>query len=276
MARRIGVINAFASDLQHTYTRIFDHERPEFAGAIADAGRLALGHIARSDMRYHNVEHTMLVTSVGQEILIGKRLSAGPVSPSDWLHFILAALCHDIGYVKGVCRGDRNNRFVTGEGDDTVTLPEGSPNAALTPYHVSRSRQFVRERFGSLAGGCDPERIAAYIEMTRFPPPSTPEYRPTGTYAGLVRAADFIGQFGDPNYLHKLPALFFEFEQAGVNEAMGYKTPDDMRNGYATFFREAISLYIQDALTYLRVTAEGERWIASLQSHVLEAEHREG
>ncbi|HBB33823.1 MAG TPA: metal-dependent phosphohydrolase, partial [Cyanobacteria bacterium UBA9273] len=56
-----------------------------------------------SDALYHNVEHTILVTLVGQEILRGKHIRDGGVSCEDWLHFIISLLCHDIGYVKGVC-----------------------------------------------------------------------------------------------------------------------------------------------------------------------------
>jgi len=52
---------------------------------------------ANSDAPYHNAEHTMMVTLVGQEILRGKHIREGGVSPHDWLHFISSLLCHDIG-----------------------------------------------------------------------------------------------------------------------------------------------------------------------------------
>ena len=57
--------------------------------------------IANSDAPYHNAEHTMMVTLVGQEILRGKHIREGGVTPRDWLHFISSLLCHDIGYVRG-------------------------------------------------------------------------------------------------------------------------------------------------------------------------------
>src|SRR4029453_12190281 len=50
----------------------------------------------------------------GQEILRGKHVREGGVSPRDWMHFILSLLCHDIGYVRGVCREDRNSVYTTG------------------------------------------------------------------------------------------------------------------------------------------------------------------
>ena len=274
MAGQLSVtIEGFASDLAATYTQIYGEWHPECSATITRCSRLVLARISACEMPYHNVEHTMLVTTVGQQVLIGKHRSEGSVTPEDWQRFTVALLCHDIGYVRGVCRGDANGRFATGEGDDTVTLPEGSTDAALTPYHVSRSRLFVRENYDALGVEArDVEAITADIEMTRFPPPRTPADQSAGTYGGLVRAADFIGQFGDPNYLRKLPALFVEFEQVGANEAMGYRTPDDMRATYATFFRDVVEPHLQDALRYLRVTPEGERWIASLQSHLREVE----
>ncbi len=62
----------------------------------------ALEIISNSDALYHNVEHTILVALVGQEILRGKHIKEGKVLPIDWLHCIISLVCHDIGYVKGV------------------------------------------------------------------------------------------------------------------------------------------------------------------------------
>ena len=91
---------------------------------------------------------------------------------------------------------------------------------------------------------------------------------------GLVRAADFIGQLGDPDYLRKIPALFYEFQELGINEKLGYKSPNDMRTSYASFYWDSVSPYIQDALQYLRLTEDGKQWIANMHSHVFDAEHK--
>ena len=37
--------------------------------------------------------------------------------------------------------------YATGVGGATLTLPRGSTDAALTPYHVDRGKLFVHERF---------------------------------------------------------------------------------------------------------------------------------
>jgi hypothetical protein len=249
---------------------------PELGAAIAWAARLALENIGNTDLLYHNVEHTVMVTSAGQQILIGKCLSEGGVSPEDWLNFMFALLFHDVGYVRGVCRADSTRLFVSGEDGGMVELPEGSTDAALTPYHVSRSQIFVRERLAhSEIPGLDIDKICDCIEMTRFPPPKRPAYEATGNLPGLTRAADFIGQLGDTHYFKKIPALYYEFEQLGTNSKMGYKHPDDMRKGYASFFWKVVSPYLSHGIRYLRVTQEGKYWVASLQSNVFDVEHED-
>jgi len=55
----------------------------------------------------------------------------------------------------------------------------------------------------------DPGVVASYIAMTRFPVPDDEVHQGTGSFGGLIRAADLIGQLGDHNYLRKLPAVFF-------------------------------------------------------------------
>jgi hypothetical protein len=268
------IIEHFVKELESAYQRNYGITDPPYGEIVAWTGRLSLENIANSDILYHDVDHAMMVTLVGQAILQGKHLCEGGVTPRDWLHFMMALLCHDIGYVKGICRDDKNGVFATGIDGQVVTIPQEGTDAALTPYHVDRSKLFVRERFGKQSlRDIDAELIVSFIEMTRFPIPDDDFYKDTKGYPGLVRAADLIGQLGDPNYLRKIPALFYEFEELGINIQLGYKNPGDMRKSYAKFYWNVIFPYIQGALRYLRVTQEGKQWIANLHSHVFEIEH---
>lgn len=195
------------------------------------------------------------------------------MTPKDWTHFIIALLCHDIGYVKGICRGDNGYELVTGVGDETIRLPKGGTDAQLAPYHIDRSKRFVMERFGSRvleASGrlINPELIASYIEMTRFPVPEGEMYKDTKGFPGLIRAADFLGQLADPNRLQKCTKLFFEFHEMGLTEKLGYKTPGDLRDSNNQFYWDVAKPFVQDALEYLKITHEGKQWIANLQSNV--------
>ena len=145
------VIESFVSELKSMYERIYGILEPSYPGIISFVAGLALENIATSDAAYHDVNHTIQVTLVGQEILRGRHISVGGVNPREWLHFVVSLLCHDIGYVRGICRGDGDGHYVTNLGGNKITLPEGATDAAMTPYHVARSKLFVRERFGKAA-----------------------------------------------------------------------------------------------------------------------------
>jgi hypothetical protein len=267
-------IEAFIRELRTMYERTYGILEPDHPTIISFAAQLALENIASSDAAYHDVNHTMMVTLVGQEILRGKHISVGGVTPRDWLNFILSLLCHDIGYVRGVCRGDGDGSYVANLAGDKVSLPEGATDASLTPYHVYRSKLFVRERSEKAFVHLDTAAIEANIEHTRFPVPEDEQHESTDDFPGLVRAADLIGQLADINYLRKQAALFSEFRETGICNKLNYKTVADLRANYPDFFWNTVRPYIGDALRYLRVTQEGQQWIANLYAHVFSIEHR--
>ena len=212
------VIAAFIHELREMYDRTYGTLEPGFPGVIGFVAQLALENIATSDAPYHDVSHTIMVTLVGQEILRGKHISVGGISPRDWLHFIISLLCHDSGYVRGICQGDESGQYISNLAGDKVGLPEGATDASLTPYHVARSKLFVRERFSDAIIDLDIPLIEKNIEHTRFPVPEDEAHKSTGDFPGLVRAADLIGQLADINYLRKQPALFNEFRETGASE----------------------------------------------------------
>ena len=87
-----------------------------------------------------------------------------------------------------------------------------------------------------------------------------------------MRAADLIGQLGDPHYLRKLNALFHEFEETGMNRQLGYASPADLVDRYPQFYWSSVAPHIQTAIRYLNVTSSGRQWIANLYSNVFRAE----
>lgn len=268
------LIDTFVENLRGGYRRTYGGLKPDYEDIIAWAGSMALENIANSDALYHNVEHTILVTLVGQEILRGKHIREGGISCEDWLHCIISLLCHDIGYVKGVCRQDKDSEglYATGKDGQMVPLPPGASDASLTPYHVDRAKLFIEERFGGHKL-IDAEIIKSNIELTRFPVPAAEDHQNTISYAGLVRAADLIGQLSDPRYLKKITSLFYEFEETGVNKHLGYHHPGDLRRNYSKFYWNGVYPYIKDALRYLALTQQGKQIIANLYSNVFVVEH---
>src|SRR5246500_2415676 len=165
------------------------------------AAKIALECIGNSDALYHNVEHTMLVTLVGHDIFKGRALWQRS-TPTDYANFIVACLAHDIGYVRGVVKGDKDDGYVVDGAGRKISLPRGSSDAALAPYHVERSKLFVLDRFAAVEE-VDSARIARAIGFTRFPYVSTTDEKEgeqgIDELGSLLRAADLIGQLGDPH-----------------------------------------------------------------------------
>jgi hypothetical protein len=249
----------------------FGVSHARLAEIIPFAARLALECIGNSDALYHNVEHTLLVTLAGHDIFKGRALLLDS-PPTDYSNFIVACLTHDIGFVRGILKGDGDDGFVVDAGGRKIRLPRGCSDASLAPYHVERSKLFVLDRLAA-AEQLDAAWIAGAIEHTLFPYSSAPEDNDISEVAALLRAADLVGQLGDPHYLRKANALYYEFEEIGLNRQLGYRSPADIVDKYPHFYWSSVSPYIQDAIRYLNVTASGRQWINGLYSNVFRAEH---
>jgi hypothetical protein len=251
--------------------RAFGSSHARLTEIIPSVARLALECIGNSDALYHDVEHTMLVTLVGRDILRGRGLLVRTTA-SDWAHLLGACLLHDIGYVRGLLAGDRENEFVIDDDGKTVFLARGASDAALAAHHVDRSKLFALERIAEIEL-LDEKRIARAIECTRFPADEEGQIHEEGA---LLRAADLIGQLGDPRYLQKANALFWEFEEIGWNKNFGYTSPADVVDHYPQFYWNNVSPHIHTALRYLSVTESGRQWISNLYSNVYRAERSIG
>ena len=265
---------ALGSLLGTEMRRTFGSAHARLTELVPSVARMALECIGNSDALYHNVEHTMLVTLAGHDILRGRALLARG-TPVDWAHVLVACLMHDIGFVRGLLPGDDAHGYVADAGGRKVALERGASDAALMPHHVDRSKLFVLERIGDI-DGLDAPRIAAAIEFTRFPvltPAADAEANEDGA---LLRAADLIGQFGDPRYLRKVNALWREFEETGLNQQLGYASPADVVEQYPQFYWNRVSPHVQTAIRYLEVTASGRQWLANLYSNVFRAERAVG
>lgn len=266
------VATAFGDHLAETYLQYFSGRNPEHAAYLSGSAKLTLERLGNSDALYHNAEHTMMVTLVGQQIIRGQLLTQS-IQPDDWVHYIMALLVHDIGYLRGACDGDTDDCVIVDEDGGHVHPPRGASDAYLAPYHVDRGMIYARDRFAD-STVIDEERIAAAIDYTRFPVPSDDYYKETSTEAALVRAADLIGQMADPFYHRKINGLFYEFVESGAAKELGYDTPMDLMENYPNFFWSQVQPYIVDAIGHLEQTMEGKQWVSQLYNHIFQIKHR--
>ena len=127
---------------------------------------------------------------------------AGGVTPRHWLHFIISLLCHDIGYVRVICQGDGDGKYVTNLAGEKTSLLEGATDVAMTPYHGTRSKLFVRERFSD----------AFYA---RKQPALLNEFRETGT-------AEKLGYKSVEDLRVDYPHFFWKTVRPYVGDAQRY------------------------------------------------------
>ena len=264
------VAKALGSFLTAETKDLFGSSHARLTEILPYAARLTLECIGNSDALYHDLEHSLLVTLAGHDVMIGRAMLR-PTTPHDYANFILACLTHDIGYVRGIVQGDEDGSYVADVNGRTIRLPRGSSDAALAPYHVDRSKLFVFERLDAVEE-LDATRIARAIEYTRFPYTTSSNDNLIEEEGLLLRAADLIGQLGDPNYIRKSNGLFYEFEEIGLNKTLGYDTPADIVYKYPQFYWSNVAPQIQTAIRYLNVTSSGRQWISNLYGNVFRAE----
>jgi hypothetical protein len=262
--------DALGKFLANYMCRRFGSSQAHLVETVPSIARIAIECIGNRDALYHNVEHSMLVTLAGHDILRGRALHTH-MTAEDYAHVIIACLTHDIGYVRGLFKADDNDGYVVDTAGRKVTLPRGSSDASLLPYHVDRSKIFAMERIEGMPQ-LDKHRVAGAIEGTRFPSSIPSEAEECDEEAALLRAADLIGQLGDPHYIRKANALYYEFEEAGLNRQLGYSSPADLVNLYPQFYWNSVAPQVQTAIRYLNVTSSGRQWIANLYSNVFRAE----
>jgi hypothetical protein len=267
------IIDAFIDRLRWTYSEQYGDGELGHRETIAQVARMALGRLSQSNALYHNLDHTLLVTMVGHDILLGKIVRDGRVASRDWVHFVCSLLCFAIGFYRQACPGDDDARCVVDENGATVEVPAGVTDGWLWPYFTDRGKIFVRHHFADHPV-LDAETLAANIEYSRFPPPvdRNPD---TDTFPGLLRAAHLIGAVADPYFQRKMPALVQELGESGMTERLGYQTVAEFRAHYPELFWQMLHPLIVDAVVLLDHTGHGREWIANMHAHLLAEEHRD-
>src|SRR5437660_5708900 len=133
------VAKALGSFLASDTRSRFGSSQARLAEYLPYAARLTLECIGNSDALYHNIEHTMLVTLAGHDILMGRTMLR-TTTPDDYTNFILACLTHDIGYVRGSVQGDAGDSSIGRLRGSTLRPPRSPSHAAFAPSQVPRSK----------------------------------------------------------------------------------------------------------------------------------------
>ena len=270
-------IPSFLEVLKSRRDQVFPDAHGPYWQVISDTAQTALNIISSSDALYHDAEHTCLVTLCGQDIFIGKKILEGDLNEEDWVYFTISLLLHDIGYVRNILTDDEGFSQKISKDGSTYLLRPGDTDASLTPFHIDRGKMFIEDRKWPV--NIDKNIISAMIGYTEFPIPKSREMLGANSdklelMSNLVGSSDLIGQLADPSYDIKIPRLYYEFLETGTAGNLGYKTAEDLRKSYPSFFYNFVKPNIQSALTYLNATPEGQKWSSLLNYHVFSQENR--
>ena len=153
------------------------------------------------DMKYHDFEHTLQATVCQTHLLEGLALSNDTpiLKVRDWELSVIAALLHDIGFLKNT-------------GDDKGT------GAKYTFIHEIRSCEFIRAYLPEL--GLTKEEIEDVCSAIMCTGPRSKidqvffRSEEACVMGYMLVTADYLAQIGAGDYLEKLPRLYEEFVES--------------------------------------------------------------
>jgi hypothetical protein len=199
---RVSEVAAFT---RATFAELYDGANPTLIDVFCrDVEEMFAGNYLdyqKIDTPYHNFEHTLRVTLCLTEILAGRHraLVEPRLTPRQFELGVIAALLHDIGYLK--LRSD-----LDGTG------------AKYTYTHVLRSCALAAAYLPTRGVSLDELEVVLSailctdpnggIRRLHFQEPID------SVVACAVATADYLGQMSAPNYLAQLPLLFAEFEES--------------------------------------------------------------
>jgi hypothetical protein len=158
------------------------------------------------DTPYHDLDHSLEVTLTLAKIISGWNRARSPAVSNDSFDLgILAAMLHDVGYIKKA-------------GDDKGT------GAKYTFSHVCKSVGFANrlmEEADIKEGRSSAIRNIIWLTCTQI---DKEKIKYAGEeemrIANSLGTADLVGQMSSPYYLEKLPHLYVEFEEAYQYEGL--------------------------------------------------------
>ena len=198
-----------------------------------------------SNTKYHNLEHTCSVTLALVRLVHGLTVDGCYLTPRITELGVLAALFHDTGLIQ------------------TVDEQKGT-GAQYTVGHEERSIHFMQ---GYLAdkgfSDADIENCTHIIQCTILDlavdsiPFHSDEIKTMGQVLGT---ADLIAQISDRTYLEKLPLLFMEFEEAGMD---GFGSPLELFQKTGEFYHSVARKRLTNEMGGVGKAAQShfrERW----------------
>jgi len=183
-----------------------------------------------SNTKYHNLEHTCAVTLATARLAHGVHVRGRELSPGVIQLGIIGALFHDSGLIQT----DKENNGTGAQ----YTIGHEERSIALMRDYLS-DRNFPEEDILD----CSHIIQCTILSLsTRDIPFRSKEIEIMGKILG---SADLSAQMADRNYLEKLPLLFLEFQEAGME---GYETPLELFQNTEEFYHSVARTRLREEL----------------------------
>jgi hypothetical protein len=183
-----------------------------------------------SNTKYHNLEHTCSSTLASARLIHGLQVQGQIFSPRLVQLCLIGTLFHDTGLIQTEEEKDGTGaQHTIGHEDRSISLME--KYLAEKGY----SAEDIRD-CGHMI-----KCTELFLSLDEIPFHSE-EVRIMGTVVGT---ADLVAQMADRNYQEKLPLLFLEFQEAGVE---GFETPLELFQKTEEFYRRVARKRLTDVL----------------------------
>ena len=198
-----------------------------------------------ANTKYHNLEHTCSTALAAARLIHGLHIQGRVISPRLVHLCLIGALFHDTGLIQ------------------TEEEVEGT-GAQYTIGHEDRSIAVMGKYLA--AKDYSPEDIRDCGHMVKctelfFPMADIPFDSEEVKIMGIVvGTADLVAQMADRNYQEKLPLLFLEFQEAGME---GFETPLELFKKTEEFYRKVARKRMTNELEGISAAALyhfRERW----------------
>jgi len=198
-----------------------------------------------SNTKYHNLEHTCAVTLATARLIHGLHVQGQSFSARVIQIGIIGALFHDTGLIQ-------TEEEIEGTGAQYTIDHEDRSKALMEKYLSDKS--FPAEDILDCSHIIMCTKLALSLDDIPF---NSDEIKTMGKILG---SADLVAQMADRNYLEKLPLLFLEFKEAGVE---GFETPVEIFQNTEDFYHSvAITRLTQElsGVSYAALFHFRSRW----------------
>jgi hypothetical protein len=210
------------------------------AGVYHDIEKLFEGEYVgylKCDTDYHNLQHTRECVLAMARLIHSISLNGYHFSDNDINLGLISAIMHDTGYIRSTTeRSNTGGKFTLVHIDRSVTFME----KYLTKRDFSsRDIQFCKNCLRCTG-------LTVKINKISF------ISRENELMGKMLGTADLVGQMSDPWYLTKLPNLFKEFQEAGMDM---YENEFDLLNktpGFWEFTKDRFATELGGMDRFLR------------------------